>query len=69
MLRQQEAPRVDLEAYDGDPLNYTHFISVFKEAVESKIPNPRGRLTRLMKFRTAEAYEAIKHCIQLPPKD
>ncbi|XP_066912660.1 uncharacterized protein [Clytia hemisphaerica] len=66
MLKQQEAPRVDVESYDGDPLNYAHFISVFKEAVESKIPNPRGRLTRLMKYTTAEAHEAIKHCIQLP---
>eukprot|EP00111_Clytia_hemisphaerica_P015626 TCONS_00046122-protein len=63
ILKKQEAPRVDVESYDGDPLNYAYFISVFKEADESKIPNPRERLTRLMKYTTAEAHEAMKYCI------
>ena len=58
LLELQVAPEVDMEQFDGNPLN-CHFA----EDVETKIEEPRGRLTRLIKFTTGEA---IKHCIQLP---
>ena len=32
--------------------------------VEKGIENPRGRLTRLIKYTTEEAKDLIKHCIQ-----
>ena len=50
----------------ADPLNYHYFKALFVEVVETKIEEPRGRLTRLIKFTTGEARELIKHCIQLP---
>ena len=39
---------------------------LFIEAVEKKIDDPKGRLTRLIKFTSGEAKELIQHCIQLP---
>ena len=57
---------MDIEQFDGNPLNYHYFMALFAEVVETKIEKPRGRLTRLIKFTTGEARELIKHCIQLP---
>ena len=66
LFQLQAAPEVDMEQFDGNPLNYHYFMAMFAEVVETKIEKPRGRLTRLIKFTTGEARELIKHCIQLP---
>ena len=49
-----------MEIFDGNPLNYRYFMTLFREVVESKIEDPRGRLTRLIKYTTGEAKELIK---------
>ena len=59
-------PEVDMEPFDGNTLNYHYFMSLFKEVVESKIDDPRGRLTRLIKYTKVDAKELIKYCILLP---
>ena len=66
LLHLQAIPEVDTEQFDANPLNYYYFIALFVEVVETKIEEPRGRLTRLITFTTGEARESIKHCIQLP---
>ena len=66
LLELQVAPEVDMEQFDGNPLNCYYFMALFAEHVETKIEEPRGRLTRLIKFTTGEARELIKHCLQLP---
>ena len=60
------APEVNMEPFDGNTLNYHYFMSLFKEVVESKIDDPRGRLTRLIKYTKVDAKELIKYCILLP---
>ena len=67
LLYQQAAPTVDIEPYNGDPINYHYFMASFKEVVETNILDSRGRLTRLIQYTTGEAKELIQHCIQLPP--
>ena len=57
---------VEIDTFDGNPLNYFYFMALFKEAVEKKVDDPKGRLTRLIKFTSVEAKELIQHCIQLP---
>ena len=47
LLRQQDAPDVDIDIFSGDPVDYNYFIVVFGELVEKKIDDPRGRLARL----------------------
>ena len=54
-----------MEPFDGNVLNYHHFMALFKEVVESKVEDPRRRLIRLLKYTSGEAKELINHCIQL----
>ena len=65
LLQQQAAPGAGIEYFDGNPLNYHYVMALFSEVVETKIDNPRGRLTRLIKYTMGEPNELIKHCIQL----
>ena len=69
LLQLQPAPDVDIETFDGSILNYHYFIALFREVVESKVDDPRGKLTRLIKYTSGDARELIKHCIQLPSKE
>ena len=66
LLQLQADAEVDMEQFDGNPQNYHSFMALFAEIVETKIEEPRRRLTRLIKFTTGEARQLIKHCIQLP---
>ena len=66
LLKQQAAPDVEIDTFDGNPLNYFYFMALFKEAVEKKNDDPKGRLTRRIKFTSGEAKKLIQHCIQLP---
>ena len=54
MMKQQSAPEIDLNVFDGNPLNFYYFMAVFIEAVKKKIEDPRGRLTQLVKYTTGE---------------
>ena len=64
--KQQAAQDVEIDTFDGNPLNYFYFMELFKEAVEKKVDDPKGRLTRLIRFTSGEAKELIQPCIQLP---
>ena len=64
LLRQQAPPNVDIDIFTGDPVDYHYFIAVFDKVVEKKIDDPRGRLTRLIKYTDGQPKEMIKHCIQ-----
>ena len=65
-LRQQATPDLEIDIFDGNPMDFHYFMVVFKEVVENKVTDPRGRLTRLIKFTKGEADEIAKNCIQLP---
>ena len=66
LLKQHGAPEVEIDVFSGDPLEYHYFMEIFKEVVEKRIKDPRGRLTRLIKYTNGEAKDLIKHCIQQP---
>ena len=66
LLKQQIAPDVDINIFIGDPVDYCYFNAVFEEVVQKKIENPRGRLTKLIKYTDGQPKEMIKHCIQKP---
>ena len=52
LIQQQDAPEVDIHTFSGNPLENHYFMEVFKEVVEKRIDDPRGRLTRLIKYTT-----------------
>ena len=68
LVREQAAPQVTIEPFDGNPLNFAYFLSMFTESVEKKIEDPMGRLTRLIKCTTGEAQELVKHFINDKPE-
>ena len=40
LVREQSAPQVDMEPFEGNPLDFTYFMSMFQESVEKKIYDP-----------------------------
>ena len=44
LLQQRAAPEVDIDCFEGNPLNYHYFMAFFFEVVETKIEDPIGRL-------------------------
>ena len=65
-MKQQSAPDVDIDVFDGNPLNFKYFMMLFREVMESKIEDPCGRLTRPIKYTIGETEELIKHCMAQP---
>ena len=66
LLSQQSAPNVDIDMFDRNPLEFNYFMSIFEEMVESKVVDPRGKLTRLINYTKGEVKELVKYCIQQP---
>ena len=50
LLSQQSTPNVDLDVFDGNPMEVNYFMSILGEMVESKVIDPRGRLMRLINY-------------------
>ena len=48
LVKEQPAPSLDIEVFDGNPLHYTYFRSMFREEVEKRIKDPQGKLTQLI---------------------
>lgn len=43
---------VDVEQFDGNPLNCHYFMALLAEVVETNIEEPRGRLARLERLES-----------------
>ena len=69
MMKLQSAPKPNLDAFSGDPLEYFYFKATFREVVEVAVPDQRGRLTRLINFTSGEAKDLIKHLVHASPLD
>ena len=66
LLQWQAAPHVDIERFDGNPINYQYFMSIFKEVVEDRIEDQAGRLISLIKYTDGGARKLIKSCVKQP---
>ena len=42
LMKQQSAPEVDIDCFDGNPLNYWYFMAIFIEVMENRVDNPLG---------------------------
>ena len=63
LVKECSAPQVDLEPFDENPLEYIYFMSMFKESVEQKIEDTKGRLVRLIQYTREDAKDLIKNFI------
>ena len=55
-------PRVEIEAFSGDPMKYHAFIAVFEQSVEKLCEDGSARLTRLLQYTEGKAKKAIRAC-------
>ena len=67
LVKQQEAPDVDFDVFDGNPLEYHYFMTLFHEVLEKRVDDPSGKLTRLITYNKGDANEMIKYHAQQPP--
>ena len=67
LLKQQSGPDVDLGVFNRNPLKYHNFITLFHELVNKRIDDPKGRLTRLIRYTKGDPKDMIQHCVQQPP--
>ena len=42
-------------------------MTLFHELVEKRIDEPRGRLTRLIRYTKGDSKDMIQHCMEQPP--
>ncbi|XP_076029789.1 uncharacterized protein LOC143018315 [Oratosquilla oratoria] len=55
-------PKVELDVFEGNPLEYNLFMTIFDELVDSKVSDPHIKLTRLLQYTKGPAKAAIKNC-------
>ena len=69
VMKLQSAPSVEIDTFNGDPLEYEYFKANFVDVVEKSVEEQRGRLTRLIKYTSGEPKELIRHCVQEDPSE
>ena len=58
-------PKVEIDPFAGDPLEYQSFITLFNENVDSRVDDNGLKLSRLLQYCTGRAKDAIKNCALL----
>ena len=59
-------PKIDLMVFAGDPLEFSEFVTNFKDNIESQVRDDSQRLTRLLAQCSGKAKESIRSCVNLP---
>ena len=66
LLVQQQSlsflPKRDIQAFDGDPLQYHTFIRAFEHIIERKTDNPKDCLYFLEQYTRGQSRELVKSC-------
>ena len=60
ILQINSAPKVDIDVFSGDVLEFQYFVETFREVVERTISDERGRLTRLIQFTSRQFTSGAK---------
>ena len=62
MFKLSSVPVVELDTFSGDILEYTYFITNFREVVEKAIVSQTSRLNLLLKHTSGKAKDLVKNC-------
>ena len=54
---------MEIEKFDGNPMDYYNFVAVFNECVDKQISDCQTKLVRLFQFTTGDAKNAIRACV------
>lgn len=62
LLSIMNLPKLTLETFNGDPLQYHTFMAVFDQNVGNHLGNDDAKMSRLLEYTTGEARDAIRKC-------
>ena len=62
-------PKIELEPYNGNPMKYMEFFSLFEECVAKHTSDHQVMLTRLLQYTSGEANNAIRSCSMIGGKE
>ena len=62
-------PKVRLDVFKGDPLEFQSFMAIFDESVDSKLTDGQQKLTRLLQYTDGPAKAAIRNCALIKGDD
>ena len=65
LMEALNLPRIDLFHFDGNPRQYTTFMTVFRESVQSVTSDGQKRVNQLFHHTTGEARKTVEPCITL----
>ena len=62
LVALMSVPKLEIDKFSGDPLEYQTFVAIFNETIDSRIDDPQIKLTRLLQYTTGPAKAAIRNC-------
>ena len=62
LIALMSVPKLEIDKFSGDPLEYQTFLAIFDETIDSRIDDPQIKLTRLLQYTTGPAKAAIRNC-------
>ena len=62
MINLLSIPKVELDSFSGDPLEYQTFFAIFDELIDANLSNDQVKLTRLLQYTKGPAKESIRNC-------
>ena len=62
------APKLEIQNFNGDPLQYYPFVRAFEENIERVVSSETSRLTRLVGYCTGQARKALAGCEIMEPR-
>ena len=62
LINNLNVPKVEIDKFEGNPLDYLTFMAIFDEVVHTKVMDGQVKLTRLLQYTSGPAKMAIKNC-------
>ena len=62
LINSLNVPKVEIDKFEGNPLDYLTFMAIFNEVVHTKVMDGLVKLTRLLQYTSGPAKMAIKNC-------
>ena len=69
LVNALQAPPVQLQSFDGNPLKFHSFMLDFEANVERRLKDPAARISRLRQQCVGRAATVIQSCASLPPNE
>ena len=62
ILSMLTIPKLEIDTFSGNPLEYQSFMAIFDECVGNKVSDDQIKLTRLLQYTSGPAKAAIRNC-------